>query len=306
MIQNRLRKYFSAFLLIPVILFCSILLIYLSINSWRDGHERLTNQLNYVGGRLDELLYEARQIGNSVCADESTLEALERSYATQEERYLSELEMDSKLSYVLRYFDSDVQLYVLAENGARCKSGRFSFLKEDYRSEDWYAQVRAGNDLIWFPISDRSRVVRSMPGLYIAMGLPVRARGGNETLGIVLVETQVDEALMELMEAGGSFYIMDTDMEMSIVGDTVIQYENERITTVSDGAVQVYDRSEDLPDFVNLTVDKIAYWRDNFEPTGFLEPARMRWGIPCSPPISGYWRAASPSFSSIRSRCSSF
>ena len=43
---------------------------------------------------------------------------------------MAELTVNNELSYISRYFDARIEVYIIAENGMLVKNGRFSFLDE--------------------------------------------------------------------------------------------------------------------------------------------------------------------------------
>ncbi len=269
MIRERLRNYLSAFSLIPVILFCSILTAYIATSSWNASREDLNETLGHVQDRLDQVLQEAYQIGKSASEDEEVIGALSMAITTPADRYLRELQLDNELIYISRYFDKRIQMYVIAENGALFKSGRFSLLKEDYRNDEWYTAIRESDEAKWFSLYNHSHMVRSVKGKYISLGVPIRSKAGR-ALGAVLVEIQVDDVLEDALSGDPRFYIVNPSLEMTIVGDRVEQFENDVVMVADKADIQVLSAGDEKPDFVNKTVNAITYWRDDFKRDGFL------------------------------------
>ena len=274
LIGKRLRNYFSAFSLIPVILFCSILTAYIASSSWNASREDLSSSLKYVHDGLDQVLQEAYQIGKSASEDEEVIVALSSPPQSEAARYLEELKLDNELIYISRYFDKRIQMYVVAENGALYKSGRYSFSREDYRGEAWYKAILESDEAIWFSLSDRSGVVQSVKGKYVSLGVPIRSKISGRALGAVLVEIQVDEALSGAYAAGQRFYIIDPSLEMKIVGERVEQYENDVMMVADESGIEVLSTGDAKPGFVENTANAITYWRDDFKKDGFIRAGR--------------------------------
>ncbi len=270
LIRERLRNYLSAFSLIPVILFCSILTAYIATSAWSASREELDATLSHARDALDQVLEEAYQIGKSASEDEEVIGALSRGAAAPSERYLRELMLDNELTYISRYFDRRIQMYVVAENGALFKSGPFSFLREDYRDEDWYEAILRADDALWFALGGRSRVVRSVRGEYVALGVPIRAKSTGRALGAVLVEIQVSDALEDARSDDRQFYIIDPSLEMTIVGERVEQFENDVAMVMEPEGVRVLAASDEKPGYVRDTMGAVTYWRDDFKGDGFL------------------------------------
>lgn len=270
LIRERLRNYLSAFSLIPVILFSSILTAYIATSSWNASREDLSATLSHVESGLNQVLEEAYQVGKSASEDEEVIGALARPASAPAERYLQELKLDNELSYISRYFDRRIQMYVIAENGALFKSGPFSFLQHDYRGEHWYKAILDNDDATWFALYDRSRMVRSVEGQYLSLGVPVHSKSTGRVLGAVLVEIQVDDALKDALSDNRQFYMIDPSFEMTIVSGRVEQYENDVAMVADAEGVQVFAMGDEKPRFVEDTMGAITYWRDDFERDGFI------------------------------------
>lgn len=270
LIRERLRNYLSAFSLIPVILFSSILTAYIATSSWNASREDLSATLSHVESGLNQVLEEAYQIGKSASEDEEIIAALALPASAPANRYLRELMLDNELSYISRYFDRRIQMYIIAENGSLFKSGPFSFLQDDYRGEDWYKSILESDDATWFALYGRSRMVRSIKGEYLSLGVPIRSKSSGRVLGAVLVEIQVDDALKDALSDDRQFYMIDPSLEMTIVSGRVEQYENDVAMVVGAEGVQVFAVGDEKPDFVQDTMGAITYWRDDFERDGFI------------------------------------
>ena len=270
LIRERLRNSLSAFSLIPVILFCSILTAYIATNSWNASREDLSATLGRAEGALDQVLQEAYQIGKSASEDEEIIGALAQPSEGPADRYLRELMLDNEMAYISRYFDRRIQMYVVAENGALFKSGPFSFLYDDYRGQDWYKAILASEDATWFALYDRSHMVRSVKGKFVSLGVPIRSKSSRRALGAVLVEIQVEDALEDALSDDRQFYIIDPSLEMTIVGGLVEQYENDVAMVIGAEGVQVLVTGDEKPAFVEDTMGAITYWRDDFQRDGFI------------------------------------
>lgn len=270
LIRERLRNYLSAFSLIPVILFSTILTAYIATSSWNASRENLSATLSHVQSGLNQVLQEAYQVGKSASEDEEVISALAQAASAPADRYLRELRLDNELSYISRYFDRRIQMYVVAENGALFKSGPFSFFQDDYRGEEWYKAILESDDATWFALYGRSRMVRSIKGEYLSLGVPIRAKSSGRALGAVLVEIQVDDALKDALLNDRRFYIIDPSLEMTIVGDRVEQYENDVAMVAGAEGVQVFAAADAKPGFIQDTMDAITYWRGDFRRDGFI------------------------------------
>ena len=270
LIRRRLRNLFSAFSLIPVVLFCSILTGYVTYSELTVRRANLTTALEYRTDRMNQRLLEAYQVGKSASEDEAIVNSLKQKPQPDTVRFLDEINIDNELSYVSRYFDKQIQLYVIAENGYLYKSGRYSFAKENYRTDDWYRTTIADTDMRWFPIYEQSLVVRSVRQSYVALGIPVCESNTGRVLGAVLVEVRMDDILSDALSYSDGFYVIGPHREMDIVDEHVEQYENDVVMAFDNDTIATLSRTDEKPSYVQRTINAITYWRKSFPDKNFL------------------------------------
>ena len=264
-IRDRLKRSFLYVALIPAILFLTAFGIYAGVNTWKQSTENLTKQMSRAQQELNQLLEEAAQVARTVADDRQIIDAMSENFHRDRDRFLSEIIINNELSYISRYFDSRLQVYIVSENGALYKNGSLMFSQNDYRNEDWYLSVQGSDRAAWFPLHKGSRMVDTLGGNYAALGIPLRSSRGDRTLGVLLVEALVDEVLKDL-DTGSSYrYIIAPDMEMRIIDGRVHQYEEEAITVLEHGNYEVLEPGEALPGYVKTTMGVIGYWRSNFK-----------------------------------------
>ena len=258
---------------LPVLLFYIILTVYAIMTVWNNSSSKLVNSIERTQSELTQLLEEAYQVGKSVEDDSEIINALSLDFDSEQERLLAELSVNNELSYISRYFDKRIQLYIIAENGSLFKNGRYSFTHNDYQNTDWYGEVSASKNTLWFPLSEKSRVVHSMPGRYATLGTPIKSKGDAKLLGVLLVEVQVDDILREMEDMGQHFYIISPNKEMQIINERVEQYENDVITAIEDQSIKTYYKTDAKPDYVEDTSRFITYWRKDFKTSDLLNAA---------------------------------
>lgn len=267
LIQERIRSYLSLMSVLPVLLFSIALTVYAIITVWNNSSSKLTASIEHTRTELNQLLEEGYQVGKSVEDDSDIINALAIDFENAQERLLAELDINNELSYISRYFDRRIQLYIIAENGALFKNGRYSFTHENYWETDWYREISESKDAMWFPLCEESRVVHSVSGRYATLGIPIRSRGDAKLLGVLLVEVQVEDILREMEELGQHFYIISPNKEMQIINERVEQYENDVITAIEKQSIQTYYKNDLKPDYVDATSRYITYWRQDFKPS---------------------------------------
>lgn len=271
MIYERLRRYFFIMSITPVLILAILLGTYIIISALNSSSEQMRVGMERTCQEFDRLLQDALSLGNSAVEDSKVIHALSRSNVSKQEIQLENLAMNNELGYISRYFDKRIQVYIIAENGAKFKNGSYSYLKEDYRQESWYQSILSEKENVWLEISEHSKVVHSVKGCYVSLGIPVYASGGvGRVLGVVLVEVRLDDLLSELRQGRRWFYLIAPNWEMQIVDEQVEQYENDIVTTFDEDGIQVYDRSMEKPEYVRASMDAITYWRKDFEPEGLL------------------------------------
>ena len=267
LIQERIRRYLSLMSVLPVLLFSIVLTAYAIISVWNASSAKLTSLIERAQTELNQLLEEGYQVGKSVEDDSEIINALTIDFASEQERLLAELKINNELSYISRYFDRRIQLYIIAENGALFKNGRYSFTHENYRETDWYREISGSKDSIWFPLCEESRVVHSVSGNYATLGIPIRSRGDAKLLGVLLVEVQVEDILNDMAGLDQHFYIISPNKEMQIINERVEQYENDVISTIENQTIQTYYKNDPKPEYVEATSRHITYWRQDFKPS---------------------------------------
>lgn len=268
LIYEKIRSLFFLMAVVPVLVFSVMLTAYITVSAWNRSSEQLINSVERTRAETDQLLQEAYRIGRSVAEDNEILTVLDQRYQSVQERHMDELVINNELGYISRYFDSRIQVYVLAENGAMFKNGRFSFLSDDFRHEDWYQTIRSSEEAIWFPIGERSRVVHCMDNRYISIGIPIRSPVNARFLGAMLVEIQATDLLSELENGQNHFFIILPDLKMQITDERVEQYDNDVVSIVDNGAVSICYRNDPKPAYVEHISRYIPYWQNDFPQNG--------------------------------------
>ena len=124
-IQERLKRYFSLMSVIPALILSIAMTAYVTFNVYNRSREMLSGNVERTQAELNQLLEEAYQVGRSVEEDGEIRNALEEAYASEQERRMAELTVNNELSYISRYFDARIEVYIIAENGMLVKNGRF-------------------------------------------------------------------------------------------------------------------------------------------------------------------------------------
>ena len=94
-IRDKLLKNFALFSLIPVVLFCIVMLLYISANVQEKRKDEITTNLGNQAAQLDKLLQQAYQIGQTIAGDEVVNRELSRDFSDAQELHESEIKLNS-------------------------------------------------------------------------------------------------------------------------------------------------------------------------------------------------------------------
>lgn len=270
-IQKKIYITFAAFATILVLTFGIIMAGYLLVNEVRDTKKSVQMNLSIVAEQFERFTKEMYQIGKTVSENKEIQRTLKTTPVSQQEKYQNDVLQSIDLLYISKYFNENMNVYVLGENGNLFKSGYLSWKKDDFSGEEWYMAVKESKDIIWFDLHQGSYVASSLDDIYISLGIPMRDAKTNRFLGMVLVELQADDIFADYMaKEKEKLYIIHTSDEMSIENDLVKFYEEKRFITL-DGVVETYDSKTDCPAYVRDTVDGIYYWQKDFQPQSSME-----------------------------------
>ncbi len=240
-LRYRLLKYFSAFAIIPIILFSIVIsgiMLNETIDRMRDDtKKRFDERFQYI----DKQLEEAYQIGNTVSQDSYVRQILNDEFESIEEKYFTEAIINSKLTHMLKYSESNIQAYVIGENGSQFKSSDKSFLEKNFFDEEWYVNTANINNEVWQYPRIGSNIVNSLREEYISLTIPIRKVLKDTILGIIYIDIKIEPYVLE--EASSYFYIINQE-------DTFIM--NEKL---------VEDASKlDLSTIISESRSNIKYW----------------------------------------------
>lgn len=270
-IQKKIYITFAAFATILVLTFGIIMAGYLLVNEVRDTKKSVQMNLSMVAEQFERLTKEMYQIGKTVSENKEIQRTLKTTPVSEQEKYQNDVLQSMDLLYISKYFNENMNVYVLGENGNLFKSGYLSWQKDDFSSEEWYMTVKESKDIIWFDLHQGSYVASSLDDIYISLGIPIRDAKTNRFLGTVLVELKADDIFADYMaKEKEKLYIIHTSDEMSIENDLVKFYEEKRFITL-DGMVETYDSKTYCPAYVRDTVDNIYYWQKDFQSQGSME-----------------------------------
>jgi len=276
-IRDKLLKNFSLFSLIPVILFCIVMLIYVAANIQSKRKETICSEVENLGAQLDKVLQQASQIGQTVAADRIVSRELSRTFSTDKERYESEILLNSELLGFSRYIDGDVKVYIVGENGGLYKNSPYSFAKGNYFTEPWYETITELNMPHWFELHSNSYLVNTLEEEFISLGIPIMDEGNKRVLGCVMVEIQVYDILRNTNfgDDQGNLYLFYPDTNIRIQNDEVELYDDDKITLIANTGIIENDAVMQAKHKVLEATKLLTYWQKDFKVQGFGATARF-------------------------------
>lgn len=270
-IRDKLLKNFAFFSLIPVILFCVVMLIYISTNVQEKRKEVIRSNLEHQTSQLDKVLLQAYQIGQTVAEDETVNRELSAVFKDEKERYESEIRLNSQLLGISRYFDENIKVYIIGENGGLYKNSPYSFAKRDYTDEDWYQSTVQTGDSSWYELHSQSYVVKTADEEFISLGIPVAENRTGRMIGCVMVEVRVFDILWnkEFKEDGSELYLFYPDTDIKIVDEKVQLYDDDRVTLIQENGMAGHEQVVKQRPEVLETAKLLTYWQKDFQEKGF-------------------------------------
>ena len=212
-IRDKLLKNFALFSLIPVVLFCIVMLLYISANVQEKRKNEITTNLGNQAAQLDKLLQQAYQIGQTIAGDEVVNRELSRNFSDAQELHESEIKLNSLLLGTSGYFDEAIKIYIVGENGGVYKDSPYSLQEKDYKSQDWYKLIKEIKEPNWFELHSESFFVSTAETEFVSLAIPVTAEKTGRMLGSVMVGVAVSDILRnsKYQEERGELYLFYPD-----------------------------------------------------------------------------------------------
>jgi len=272
-IRKKFLRYFGTFSVIPVVLFCTISFAYISSNQVKNKKSEVISEMEYVSKELDNLLQDVYRIGKTVSEDEKVHQVLNKTFSSVSERYTYDISLSNELSYVSKYYNTRIDVYIIGENGGLYKSGYNSFKEEEYRDKEWYQSIVNSDDLVWIEPYTGSLIAKTLNKYHLALGVPVINIKTGQATGAVVVELQIDELINYILEEkhGQQFYIVVPNTTMLIENENVKIYEEDRIIAIYEDSLYAYEKDDKKPDNIQQTFNNIAYWKKDFPSKATME-----------------------------------
>lgn len=256
-IKDRFFYYMCISMLIPILIlegFFGYVLIRDQINT-KKANSIAVMEKN--AQQLDKLLTETMQICQTVGDDREILNILSEE---KNENYEQEIEISNALMKKASYFDDHIQVYILGKNGNVYKSSPLAFQDKNFVKEEWYHAAAESSDMAWVELYNKSKVVNTFQEHFISVAEPVKDHMTGKVLGVILVETCVDQILYQETNWNGITFLYNTSAynKLKIENAVVKKYEGETISLIGTGGI-----ATELP-IAQQCVKGIAYWKNDF------------------------------------------
>lgn len=270
-IRDKLLKNFLLFLLIPVCLFCTVMLIYISSNVQEKRKDEMCSALGYQADQLDKILRQAYQIGQTVADDEVVNQVLSETFSDAQQLHSREIKLNSLLLGTSRYFDSAIKVYIVGENGGVYKNSPYSLKEKNYIQEDWYELVKNQKEPNWFELHSESYFVETAEREFVSLGIPVTEERTGQLLGCVMVEVEVSDILRSggYSEEGRELYLFYPDTQIRILNEKVKLYDDDRMTLIRPDGIDSQEEVEAQRPEVLKTTKMLTYWKKDFQKKDF-------------------------------------
>lgn len=270
-IRDKLLKNFALFSLIPVVLFCIVMLLYISANVQEKRKDEITTNLGNQAAQLDKLLQQAYQIGQTIAGDEVVNRELSRDFSDAQELHESEIKLNSLLLGTSGYFDEAIKIYIVGENGGVYKDSPYSLQEKDYKSQDWYKLIKEIKEPNWFELHSESFFVSTNETEFVSLAIPVTAEKTGRMLGSVMVEVAVSDILRnsKYQEERGELYLFYPDTQISIRDGQVKLYDDDRVTLICENGIAGHEEVvEAMPEVLEAS-RFLTYWKKDFPEKDF-------------------------------------
>ncbi|MGN0354697.1 MAG: sensor histidine kinase [Muricoprocola sp.] len=209
--------------------------------------------------QLDKILIQAMQICQTVGDDREILKALANVQNSNSE-YGQEIEISNELMKKASYFDDNIQVYIFDQKGNKYKSSSLSFKEAEIDQDNWTLMASESSDMAWIELYEESKVVDTFREHFISVVDPIRDHSTGEVLGVILVETCVDQILYQENNWNGITFLYNTGTynKLKIENGLVKKYEDETITLID------AERGSEELSIAQKCVKGIAYWENDF------------------------------------------
>lgn len=252
-LKEKMILYFAASASGIVILFGLLHYQMSASRMMEDARQSTAQMIGNACSDINELFLQTYQVCASMNDDIGMQRLVRREFASQKERFSSDLEGSMEMMVLPSYNKDIFGVYVLGDNGGRYKSNSASFLVSDLMDTSWYRIIHATGKAQWFPPHENSYVVRTPEISFVSIGIPFIDKATGRTKGVVLADIE-SEKLSEIagraVSESGDVFLMDERnriMNLSALSGGKSMWRHE--DSVNLARQMVEDNLKEIPEY---------------------------------------------------------
>src|SRR4030042_1026538 len=148
-----------------------------------------------------------------VANDPKIQQVLRRPYPRDTAQlYSMELEVDNQLSFVQSYMKDLFGIYLIGANGTAYKSNFLSGKEGEWTKAWWYRDILDAAGPVWLGPHPGSFTVETIRQPIISCGRSIKDKASGRSLGVILVDIEVQsiERLLKANLGGGYIGLLDS------------------------------------------------------------------------------------------------
>lgn len=212
-LHARLISFFVMITIVPILLI-GYISYQISSSVIKDiAKQSSTEMIMRSNDEMNKLFDDTYKIAMIVANDPAIQQTLRIPLDTTiEQRYATDLEMDTRLNFSMSYRPEYFGLYVIGENGGKYKSNYPSVRSEDLRTTEWYRKTIQSDRPVWFGAHTDSFVVETAGESFVSVGFPIIDKATGGKIGIVFMdieESVLKKSLLSNLVKKGFMFIND-------------------------------------------------------------------------------------------------
>jgi len=180
----------------------------------RENSKRLLADLiHQISSEIDALFTDAQRTLEMVANDPKIQQVLRRPYPRDTAQlYSMELEVDNQLSFVQSYMKDLFGIYLIGANGTAYKSNFLSGKEGEWTKAWWYRDILDAAGPVWLGPHPGSFTVETIRQPIISCGRSIKDKASGRSLGVILVDIEVQsiERLLKANLGGGYIGLLDS------------------------------------------------------------------------------------------------
>jgi|GEM_PF-1667864 Predicted signal transduction protein with a C-terminal ATPase domain len=268
-IKDKVLRLLLIFSLIPVIIFCLFMSVYVAMNNVKQRKESIVSEMGHMSTAADNVLREGLQLGRRISEDEKLLELLCERSPTKEQRQQNELVLNGQLLEIVEPLNRHLEAYVISFEGEVYKSSSLTIQKRDFTKEPWFTDAQTAKAPEWSEVQTNSKVIKAIPSVYASIIFPLYEEQSKRWLGSVLIEVDLGDVFcyQEVINDDGELQIFSPDINFRI--------ENERVKVYDKDGLRIINRTGVGENSDNERIGKVSkvlsYWKKGFLNEGIIK-----------------------------------